>query len=159
MRESEFAMAQVVVVESLPEAVNALVGKLVELWPTPEHAPPDIAEALVRLHRAVSNANVLSATHQLWLLGAERPPGDVAISLERRHQIADRGFTLQHDRSHDAGELLEAVLYLLTGGPSSKAHWPWPESKTHVDDDYDEDRRLAVAGALIAAEYDRLAGT
>lgn len=157
MKESELAMGHLVVVEGLPEAVNRLIESLLDLWPTPRHAPPAVTEALLRVQRAASNANVLGATHQLWLLGAERPPGDVAISLERRHQIADRGFTLQHDRSHDAGELLEAVLYLLTGGPSSKAHWPWPESKTHVDDDYDEDRRLAVAGALIAAEYDRLA--
>lgn len=149
--------ATVVQVDHLSTTVDVLLDIILKVYPDPNNAPPDVFEAVARAERARGVAAIEGATVELWKRDIERPPGDIAISLERHHQIRNRGFTLQHDRSHDGEELLEAALYLLTGPDSKFAHWPWPETRIHVDTDYDGDRRLAVAGALIAAEYDRLA--
>jgi len=94
------------------------------------------------------------------------------IKEERRRQIAAEGFSSSHDDDHDTGELLQAaicyaqsVLYLNPKRRSTKrqraravevpSKWPW--------DKYDWKptpgdwlRQLAKAGALIAAEMDRM---
>jgi hypothetical protein len=73
------------------------------------------------------------------------------IAAERQRQIDAEGWTAYHDDKHEYGELLEAAAcYLGVGDPV----WPWqPESFRPVGNPI---RNLEKAGALIAAEIDRL---
>lgn len=79
------------------------------------------------------------------------------IAAERRRQVEAEGWTPEHDAEHDGDELAQAAAaYCL--GPTSKGYarscWPWDVSwwkpgPTRI-------RELEKAGALIAAEIDRL---
>ena len=86
--------------------------------------------------------------------------GAAAIAAERLRQVTQEGWTADHDDQHDRGELADAaVTYLLFGdnapGPDLpfERFWPWGHSWWKP-----KDRRhdLVRAGALIAAEIDRL---
>lgn len=102
---------------------------------------------------------------------AEAPdvePGQTAsegarrIAAERQRQMADKAWTPEHDDTHGQGELaVAAAAYALHGIASnlSAMHvsamqlWPWePEGWKPKD----RLRNLERAGALIAAEIDRL---
>lgn len=79
--------------------------------------------------------------------------GVALIAEERQRQISDEGYTPEHDDRHDREELARAAAaYAVPTQP-----WPW-----HSDGDRrsrhagDRLRQLAIAGALIAAEIDRL---
>lgn len=90
--------------------------------------------------------------------GAER------IAAERERQITHEDYGETHDDSHECGEIIRAAIaYALSAGASiapvefvarsPKFHWPWePESFKPKD----PIRDLVRAGALIAAEIDRL---
>ena len=84
------------------------------------------------------------------------------IAQERQRQIESEGWTPEHDDSHDAGEIVAAaVTYALEAtfdGPACKGSWfntfwmwgkGWYKPSTPIRD-------LVKAGALIAAEIDRL---
>jgi len=80
-------------------------------------------------------------------------PGVAMVADERQRQISDEGYTPEHDDRHDREELARAAAaYAVPTHP-----WPW-----HSDGDRrsrhagDRLRQLAIAGALIAAEIDRL---
>lgn len=85
------------------------------------------------------------------LTGAER------IAAERQRQLDAEGWTPEHDDGHAPGDLLLAgICYALHArGREQTAYdwWPW-------DDEWfkpgDRVRDLEKAGALIAAEIDRL---
>lgn len=90
------------------------------------------------------------------------------ITEERLEQIQKHGFTLENDQEHNASELVEAALSCLFydrllinrfGVMSHPGYW-WPTqfneeiySKIEAKDRIGQ---LKVAGALIAAEIDRL---
>ena len=87
------------------------------------------------------------------------------IAAERQRQIAVEGWTSEHDDQHDSGELTAAAeCYAaraadqLSGISKFSAEvpmqWPWEKSWWKPSDD--PERNLAKAGALIAAEIDRL---
>jgi hypothetical protein len=105
------------------------------------------------------------------------------ISAERNRQMQVEGWTPEHDDKHIVGELLSAsVCYVLAGdclanaknlmGPDHKetpavltqeileqrfgcgVAWPWEWHWLKISPD--PIRNLAKAGALIAAEIDRL---
>ena len=101
------------------------------------------------------------------------------IAEERRRQIDVEGWAPEHDAQHEDGELaLVAALYatpeplyaLSIDDQRSREHHgerclnidivdPWPGSwGGHWDKRHKHDRlrRLTIAGALIAAEIDRL---
>ena len=100
--------------------------------------------------------------------------GADAIANERCRQIRAEGWTEQHDDGHTTGDLVDAALcYAAVAAAevrgSSAKEWPvelfdgfhdsiveWPFD----DDDYkpsnDPIKNLIKAGALIAAEIDRL---
>lgn len=87
---------------------------------------------------------------------ADHAPTDAVglIAAERRSQIVEKGYTPEHDDRHGAGEFARAAEAYLRGDSfSGRTSWPWnPESfkpSTRVRD-------LVKAGALIAAEIDRL---
>lgn len=103
------------------------------------------------------------------------------IAEERRRQIEQEGYTPEHDDQHDEGELaLVAALYATPiplyqisvtddrkeerpgyRGITLEADDPWPCSWGAEWDKrtkHDRIRQLTIAGALIAAEIDRLEG-
>lgn len=83
------------------------------------------------------------------------------IAKERQEQIEKHGWTKEHDSGHTSGALrvVAATLavvgtYARVNDPSERGTGenPWGLEKKLVDDVH----RLKVAGALIAAEIDRL---
>jgi len=98
--------------------------------------------------------------------------GAEQIEQERVRQIEREGFCASHDKSrdHTKGQLsIAAACYAVAGveGPkgrpfvaADKYHpcadaWPWG-TKSDKREKHNRMRRLVIAGALIAAEIDRL---
>lgn len=97
--------------------------------------------------------------------------GSELIAQERQRQIKEEGWTAEHDLGHDRGELIEAArayaLYAesiyysknnVTFSDLRKGHPPsdWPWNRDWWKPSEDPIRNLIKAGALIAAEIDRL---
>lgn len=89
------------------------------------------------------------------------PNGVTVIALERERQILREGYTFEHDDKHKKGEIAEAAAcYALTGNKSPfvkgllRTLWPW--GRQWWKPSKDRIRDLAKAGALCAAEIDRL---
>lgn len=90
--------------------------------------------------------------------------GVCLIDTERQRQIAQEGWTIEHDASHhDGDELVLAAISYATPAhlrPSTgmaPSRWPWGTRYWKPTPD-DRQRELVKAGALIAAELDRLGG-
>ncbi|MGH2869746.1 MAG: hypothetical protein ACRDNK_19535 [Solirubrobacteraceae bacterium] len=96
--------------------------------------------------------------------------GAQRIAQERWRQREREGFSAEHDTEHDQGELMDAALCYIGAAATSTApnarfalapvkdppaDWPWAEEwwKPTWSDPV---RNLVKAGALIAAEIDRL---
>lgn len=78
------------------------------------------------------------------------------IAEERRRQIAIEGWTPEHDDKHKGGELsTAAACYSAPHIDELVSWWPW-NKKWWKPTPEDRVRELAKAGALIAAEIDRL---
>lgn len=92
--------------------------------------------------------------------------GTARIAMERMRQIDKEGFSPEHDKKHnDSSLLLAAIAYideaLGVNDPDSSPYesgipgsWPWEASWWKPSED--AVRNLEKAGALIAAEIDRL---
>lgn len=89
--------------------------------------------------------------------GAER------IAAERQRQIAVEGWTPEHDAGHADGDLRLAAIAYAQRAMSGRQHsvgnpvpdaWPW--AAEYWKPTNDPIRNLVKAGALIAAEIDRL---
>lgn len=88
--------------------------------------------------------------------------GAYLIHQERLRQQQVEGWTPEHDDQHVGGELaaaadayIFAALALVAGKPIDKTVlWPWADDWWKPSDD--PIRNLVKAGALIAAEIDRL---
>ncbi len=82
--------------------------------------------------------------------------GAELIVVERKNQVA-KGFRAAHDDQQDAAELADAALCYLehyrNGYKATPLDWPWENHWWKPGDDI---RNLVKAGALIAAEIDRL---
>lgn len=88
------------------------------------------------------------------------------IAAERRRQVEVEGWTPAHDDEHHACELAmaaDAYVYWAVGqvngacwlwGAASPASWPWADDWWKPS--HDPIRNMEKAGALIAAEIDRL---
>lgn len=83
--------------------------------------------------------------------------GTEAINAERIRQITGEDFDTAHDDAHDAAELADAALCYLEhyrkGYDGVPMDWPWENRWWKPSGAI---RDLAKAGALIAAEIDRL---
>lgn len=91
------------------------------------------------------------------------------IGAERRRQIEVEGWTLDHDRAHEDGNLAAAAgcyalnaaaelqpndfCYDANGAPTSPVHWPWDAAWWKPKG---ARRDLVRAAALIVAEIERL---
>lgn len=89
--------------------------------------------------------------------------GIAAFEAERTRQLEIEGFTPQDDDKYQHGELvLAAKAYLMSPeersmvgfDPNDRMHWPWDASWWKPSEDRRRD--LEKAGALMAAEWDRL---
>jgi hypothetical protein len=89
------------------------------------------------------------------------------IAAERKRQIEVEGFTAEHDDQWEAGELAQAALCYCMEPPDPEEilygvveasvpdEWPW-DSSWWKSTPENRIRELEKAGALIAAEIDRL---
>lgn len=88
----------------------------------------------------------------------EHMSGIELITAERQRQITEEGWTAEHDDEHRHAELLEAAHCYSHAARTGVLHppngWPWEPSWWKPTDD--PIRNLTKAGALIAAEIDRL---
>lgn len=81
--------------------------------------------------------------------------GSELIMAERSRQIVEEGYTPAHDSRYTRFELSSAAMAYLNASDSAlvEQFWPWDwkfwKPTTHI-------RNLVKAGALIAAEIDRL---
>lgn len=93
--------------------------------------------------------------------------GVVAIAAERRRQVEDEGWSFGHDDKYTNGQLLAAARCYAWAAEWIEHHpgdlpyiaavpvgWPWPASWWKPT--ASPERNLEKAGALIAAEIDRL---
>lgn len=99
--------------------------------------------------------------------GTEMTKNGIAlISEERQRQISQEGWTTKHDDQHACGELMSAARSYLGAASYARLNrhtrldmraprsWPWETEWWKPSDD--PIRNLVKAGALIAAEIDRL---
>lgn len=85
------------------------------------------------------------------------------IAQERKRQIEVEGWTPEHDSEHGNQEIASAAACYATPkerrssykGSDVPTEWPW-EFKFWKPTPKDRKRELVKAGALIAAEIDRL---
>jgi DNA-directed RNA polymerase subunit K/omega len=94
--------------------------------------------------------------------------GVARIAAERLRQIEEEGWTVAHDDQHRAGTLVNAALsYAEVAAEQLDPHFPGENRpwETRTDWPWDAEwwkpsnsivRNLVKAGALIAAEIDRL---
>lgn len=85
------------------------------------------------------------------------------IAAERTRQVNDEGWSSEHDDGHRHEELASAAAYYAL--PTEERNeleriipvdlWPWDLSQPKLTPN-DRIRELTKAGALIAAEIDRL---
>ncbi len=87
-----------------------------------------------------------------------RLDGAARIATERQRQITAEGWTPEHDAEHTIGELVDAAVCYLKHDldAESPVIWPWPWAEDWWKPSDDPMRNLVRAGALIAAEIDRL---
>jgi hypothetical protein len=88
--------------------------------------------------------------------------GITRIGNERARQLGQEGWSHEHDDQHAHGELaMAAACYALSAvpyasiGQNDYVTWPW-ERCWDKRGKHDAMRKLEIAGALIAAEIDRL---
>lgn len=84
--------------------------------------------------------------------------GAQLIALERERQKQIEGWTLEHDDAHEAEEILQAAICYCAHAATyeinlSDVPWPWAQAWWKPANPV---RDLTKAGALIAAEIDRL---
>ncbi len=85
-----------------------------------------------------------------------RSHGAETIHVERLRQITDEGWTARHDDKHVNGEMIAAAIAYLSCPPDDTPPGCWPWDATWWKPSPDLRRNLVKAGALIAAEIDRI---
>lgn len=75
------------------------------------------------------------------------------IAAERERQVSSEGWTPEHDDGHRDGALAHAAAVYASDRVDIADVWPWPGEAPKIKD---EISNLVRAGALIAAEIDRL---
>ena len=105
----------------------------------------------------------VNASDVVWFEDFRRQAKGVdLIAAERRRQVEQEGWTAEHDDHHVGGEIAgAAACYALASGVLTEEGladyrprlWPWAEDWWKPKDPL---RNLVRAGALIAAEIDRL---
>lgn len=120
---------------------------------------PTLPKQTTTEHHALADARW---NHDAFkFLQSLKSEGASRVTAERQRQVSKEGWTPEHDDQHENWELALAAMaylraYMETGDASRPPLcWPW----SHEDwkpTDGDPARDLVKAGALIAAEIDRL---
>ena len=120
-------------------------------------------EPLESTCEAINDYEDPRAPYRVAELRVEDSLGASMIADERERQIEKEGFTAEHDDGHTRGELQAAAVAYILGPLVGDNYWPWFEHngtltgfKAHGYARHDRLHDLTVAGALIAAEIDRL---
>lgn len=133
--------------------------------PEPGNDPVVYLRAMADFYRHNPNAaEVLTdAADKIGAYMTNRLDGAALIAEERLRQIEVERWTSDHDAGHDEGQLLAAadcyLAHVQEGSPCYdmddyvETHWPWSPEAWKPKDPI---RDLVRAGALIAAEIDRL---
>lgn len=107
----------------------------------------------------------LLASHPVQGAGVGERDGVALIAEERRRQVEKEGWTAQHDDLHDGNEMAHAARCYISAATrrsrygiphNSRAPMEWPWEDRFWKPSADPVRDLVKAGALIAAEIDRL---
>jgi hypothetical protein len=77
------------------------------------------------------------------------------IAEERTRQINDKGYTLERDTELKEGDLAKAAATFCLPRENRSMIWPWGGAWWKPTPDH-RIKELAKAGALIAAEIDRI---
>lgn len=161
--------------EEVGEAIDALIGVTGQnprkgFYGSEDHLLDELADTALTGIYAMQHFTK-DAPHTIEKLLAraahhrervENPPpksGAAQIAAERDRQVDAEGWTPEHDDEHDSGELTLAArcyLFCVQNPPTTSppVNWPWGESWWKPSED--PIRNLVKAGALIAAEIDRL---
>lgn len=119
----------------------------------------DTKEAATRYARREDAELVHAEDEDAWSVVEFPRDGLSVITGERERQIGEEHRSPADDRRHAKAELARAAAcYAMPTGyreGSPPQHWPWHESWWKPSPD-DRIRDLAKAGALVAAEIDRL---
>lgn len=78
------------------------------------------------------------------------------IAEERQEQIEKHGFDIQNDEDYSQNELIKAALFAIN---PDQFEWPyhWGQVfRSKIKNKPNAVERLKIAGALIAAEIDRI---
>jgi hypothetical protein len=78
------------------------------------------------------------------------------IAAERKRQVTKEGWTAKHDDGHKRFQLTRAAISYAQSGADMLATWDWPWELEDWKPSKEPIRNLVKAGALIAAEIDRL---
>lgn len=91
------------------------------------------------------------------ILQGEPLSGVDLIYLERQRQINEEGWTSEHDDTRTQEELASAAAFYALPEKYGELSVFWPfDQKWNKKRKQDRVRQLVIAGALIAAEIDRL---
>lgn len=152
---------------------DALWFRASRFRPAPAEQPENHGQTLVDALNADAHPKVLHGALVAALIAEgnsikeSRMTGAELIAVERQRQITSEGWTPEHDDEHADGSLLTAAIVLAddvsgiverwieSPGDANIDRWPW---KLPARDKYDDNpiRLLSIAGALLAAEIDRL---
>ncbi|MBN9600862.1 MAG: hypothetical protein J0G28_14475 [Afipia sp.] len=125
--------------------------------------------AIIMTFVSIARGFLLRRLFEALQIRVPMPASILAIAAERRRQVDVEGWTPEHDADHVDGELAQAgASYALlpafrhggipnrTGVLEPYSIWPWSKRFYKPQDDR---RDLIRAGALIAAELDRMDAT
>jgi hypothetical protein len=160
MEESELIDAQ----EAL--AILGMKAEALQAWPAGKSAPStnSLAGFPVMFRRDEIMGLAMALRDGGIKTGLPRATGAQLIAEERLGQQEREGFGRPHDAAHDNFELSEAAIRYASMGPNGPFSHPtpgqppqgWPFEASWWKPSRDPVRNLAKAGALIAAEIDRL---
>lgn len=158
---------------ALVEEVGEVARELCERAMAGGHMSPALLDETTRLAlraelvqtAAMVTAWVAACDETAGVTRHDRPSGVEMITAERQRQIDTEGWTPEHDAAHWDDDLAMAAVCYAT--PPSRRPvsvqqetmrpegWPWDLRRWKPSPD--RVRELVKAGALIAAEIDRLA--
>ena len=165
-REIYFGQCPDGVIPTYVKMLNFVSGKMVgvqefarRMVPNPKERAWAIQYALCSLAAEIQCNRSIQAVANMKSREM-RMGGSGMIAKERIRQINEEGFTAARDDSYDKGELRQAARAYsrlgLTSKSSVPAQWPSTWDKTWWKPTNDDVVNLVKAGALIAAEIDRV---
>lgn len=155
--------------ESQREECEAMAERLPSIRPFMERQrfvpDPTAGRGFVESYHVDSELGLYLLAESIRALQSPPAPpvatsGVSLIATERARQVSVEGWTPEHDDEHDGSELLDAASCYLADPDSFERYnvphdWPWDDAAWKPTPN-DRVRELVKAGALIAAEIDRL---